>query len=424
MARRLSQTVPTEVGGFFCSRTQPTHPQCLTPPMNPRGLRQKANQAPAPQMPALAGESPPNRNPLTPPALKSTTCNVENDNNTKSPGPTMSRSAVEYTLIDLFSGAGGFTHGFKEAGFKPILAVEKEQDFADTYEENFGAHVIRDDIAAIVKAGGIKKKADVVIGGPPCQGFSNLTGNRKTDPRRAMWQFFMDVVKESECKVFVIENVPNLLKSSEGEAIIARARELGFIISDDSFGILNASKFGVPQDRPRAFIVGSKLGPVALPKPSGRVSVVAGANAGFTRDVVAFLRQAEQPGCSGVVLVALLFTSDARRTGPPRPRRQRPHRHPHHALQLSGPDGNGHSARIHRSPGAADARTLSNTFPSSLLRDSRFVLPAREGIVHPRKCARIACQGFTDLNQRRTFILILEANYGADLWNEFNTKMN
>jgi C-5 cytosine-specific DNA methylase len=92
-------------------------------------------------MPALAGESPPKRNPLTPPVPKSTTCNVENDNNTQSPGPTMSRAVAEYTLIDLFSGAGGFTHGFKEAGFKPILAVEKEQDFADTYEENFGAHV-------------------------------------------------------------------------------------------------------------------------------------------------------------------------------------------------------------------------------------------------------------------------------------------
>lgn len=124
----------------------------------------------------------------------------------------------KYTLIDLFSGAGGFTHGFVEAGFKPIFAVEKEADFAETYRLNFGNHVVVGEIEKIIANGEIPKQADVVIGGPPCQGFSNLTGNRQSDPRRAMWQFFMDVVEKSKCKVFVIENVPNLLKSSEGEA--------------------------------------------------------------------------------------------------------------------------------------------------------------------------------------------------------------
>src|SRR5262249_19977945 len=127
-----------------------------------------------------------------------------------------------------------------------------------------------EDIEHIIKAGGIHTKADVVIGGPPCQGFSNLTGNCSADPRRAMWQFFMDIVQQSECKVFVIENVPNLLKSSEGKAIIAKAGELGFIISEDeSAGILNASEFGVPQRRRRAFIIGSKLGSIALPTATG-----------------------------------------------------------------------------------------------------------------------------------------------------------
>ena len=132
----------------------------------------------------------------------------------------MKRPKTKYTLIDLFSGAGGFTLGFTEAGFDPILAVEKEADFARTYEANFGAHVVVGDIAAIIDRGGIMARADVVIGGPPCQGFSNLTGNRGTDPRRAMWPFFMDVVENTGCKVFVVENVPNLLTSSEGTAIL------------------------------------------------------------------------------------------------------------------------------------------------------------------------------------------------------------
>ncbi|MEM6484188.1 MAG: DNA cytosine methyltransferase [Pseudomonadota bacterium] len=178
--------------------------------------------------------------------------------------------ARPFKIIDLFSGAGGLTLGFSNAGFVPVLAVEKEPDFAATYRENFGDHVIAEDIATIVDQGGIDTKADVVIGGPPCQGFSNLTGNKANDPRRAMWRFFMDVVESSECKVFVVENVPNLLTSPEGHAIINRARQLGFHVTDDSTGLLMASNFGVPQNRKRAIIIGSKLGPLALPESVGR----------------------------------------------------------------------------------------------------------------------------------------------------------
>jgi DNA (cytosine-5)-methyltransferase 1 len=187
----------------------------------------------------------------------------------------MNRELPLYSLIDLFCGAGGFTLGFKETGFEPVLALEMESDFARTYEENFGAHVINDDIVTAIADGRIRRCADVVIGGPPCQGFSNLTGNRRNDPRRAMWQYFMDVVEITRCKVFVIENVPNLLTSNEGRAIVRRARKLGFVISKRSYGILNASEFGVPQRRRRAFIIGSLFGPVELPKSNGhRVTTV------------------------------------------------------------------------------------------------------------------------------------------------------
>lgn len=175
-----------------------------------------------------------------------------------------------YKMVDLFSGAGGMSLGFTKAGFQSVLAVEKEPDFARTYALNIGNHVLASDIADIVDAGGIGVKSDVVIGGPPCQGFSNLTGNRANDPRRAMWRFYMDAVEATGCKVFVVENVPNLLASVEGHAIINRARELGFHINDDSYGILRASDFGVPQNRRRAIILASKLGPIPLPIPTGR----------------------------------------------------------------------------------------------------------------------------------------------------------
>jgi len=182
--------------------------------------------------------------------------------------------AKPYKVIDLFAGAGGLSLGFRNAGFVPILAVEKEPDFAATYAANIGPHIIVQDIAKVVDAGGIHVPCDVVIGGPPCQGFSNLTGNRANDPRRAMWRFFMDVVESTDCKAFVVENVPNLLSSPEGHGIINRARKLGFHVDDDSFGILKASDFGVPQNRRRAIIIGSRLGPVALPKPSGKKMTV------------------------------------------------------------------------------------------------------------------------------------------------------
>lgn len=179
--------------------------------------------------------------------------------------------AKPYKLVDLFCGAGGMTYGFRQAGFVPILAVEKERDFAATYAENFGPHVLTSDISAIVDQGGINSPADIVIGGPPCQGFSNLTGNKENDPRRAMWRFFMSVVESTGCKVFVVENVQNLVRSPEGYGIIEKGRELGY---DVTWGILNASQYGVPQHRKRAIIIGSKVGRIELPPPTGKIVTV------------------------------------------------------------------------------------------------------------------------------------------------------
>ena len=179
-----------------------------------------------------------------------------------------------FKIIDLFAGAGGLTLGMRQTGFEPVLAVEREQDFAQTYEENFGEHCWRGDIESLV--GSLKSgfTADVVVGGPPCQGFSNLTGNRRNDPRRSLWRYFMDVVEQTNAKVFLCENVPNMISANEGKALIRRARKLGFIVTDDSVGVLMASAFGVPQNRRRGFILGSRLGPISLPQPNtDRVTV-------------------------------------------------------------------------------------------------------------------------------------------------------
>ena len=162
------------------------------------------------------------------------------------------------------------THGFKCAGFEPILGIERESAFAKTYAANFGEHCIAGDVEAYASLTSPPIKADVVIGGPPCQGFSNLTQNRSDDPRRVLWKSFLKVADRVDAKVFVVENVPNLLTSIEGQALIREARNLGYEVNDDSCGILLASDFGVPQNRRRTFIIGSRVGPIPLPEPESR----------------------------------------------------------------------------------------------------------------------------------------------------------
>jgi DNA (cytosine-5)-methyltransferase 1 len=180
-------------------------------------------------------------------------------------------------LIDLFSGAGGLTLGFVRAGFKPIVSVESEKVFAQTYEANFGCHAFHGKIQDAMPQ--LRRlKADVVIGGPPCQGFSNLALNRPEDPRRTLWQYYMDVVESSDCSVFLMENVPNLLTSPEGAAILTRAHELGF---RTDHRVVLASKFGVPQNRRRAFIIGSKIGSILVPEGNGETTTVRSAFQGI-----------------------------------------------------------------------------------------------------------------------------------------------
>ncbi len=98
-------------------------------------------------------------------------------------------------------------------------------------------------------------KADVVIGGPPCQGFSLLNKNRSNDKRRALWEPFLDVVEASGARMFVMENVAELLASDEFKRIRKRAARLGFEVKAE---VLNAADYGAPQTRRRTIAVGWK----------------------------------------------------------------------------------------------------------------------------------------------------------------------
>jgi DNA (cytosine-5)-methyltransferase 1 len=166
---------------------------------------------------------------------------------------------MTYRLIDLFSGAGGMTLGFSNrdfcGGFQPVLAIDNDAAAIRTHSANFGGDAICTDIARWVKENPIPK-ADVVIGGPPCQGFSLLNKNRTGDERRALWEPYLDIVAASGATVFVMENVTELLSSIEFAAIKRRAKRMGFEVVAD---ILNTANYGVPQTRRRTIAIGWKV---------------------------------------------------------------------------------------------------------------------------------------------------------------------
>ena len=165
-----------------------------------------------------------------------------------------------YRLIDLFSGAGGMSLGFSEVfgqPFKSVWANDFNQFCVDTYNENFGAHCVAGDIVEILEKKQIKiPEADLVIGGPPCQGFSLLNKRRENDPRKELWRPFLEVVERCGASVFVMENVPQLLGTFEHGEIVGAFESLGFKIWQDK---LIAADYGVPQTRTRAFIIGCKF---------------------------------------------------------------------------------------------------------------------------------------------------------------------
>jgi DNA (cytosine-5)-methyltransferase 1 len=167
----------------------------------------------------------------------------------------------KYRLIDLFCGAGGLTLGFTEAfghHFVPVWANDLDASAVATYDSNFGQHCTPGDIGNLLKDSSTKiPKADVVVGGPPCQGFSLLNKNRRGDSRKQLWRPFLEVVEASEADVFLMENVPQLLESREYDNLVEAAeRDLGFQVRSAK---LLAADYGVPQVRQRAFLIGCRF---------------------------------------------------------------------------------------------------------------------------------------------------------------------
>jgi DNA (cytosine-5)-methyltransferase 1 len=191
----------------------------------------------------------------------------------------------EVRFVDLFSGAGGLAQGFRQASdrkfrFVSAFAVELEEPFADSYKKNFGDHVFVGRIEDVGQKD-LPDDIDLVIGGPPCQGFSTLGKMSRTDHHahlNSLWEHYFKVVKWLHPKVFVIENVPQFLNSVQYQEAVKVAQASGYKVKG---GVLNAWDFGVPQIRRRGFVIGVRDGTPEprLPVPNARRRKVTTGNA-------------------------------------------------------------------------------------------------------------------------------------------------
>ncbi len=163
-------------------------------------------------------------------------------------------------VVSLFSGCGGLDYGFKQSGFDIIWANDILKDACETYRKNIGEHIICGNIDDIELSS--IPKADLLIGGPPCQSFS-LVGKRDPNDNRSnlVWSY-LDILKHVNPKIFLLENVTGIKSAKNGDGtkvldnLIIAFNNLGY---NTNVYKLNAADYGVPQKRNRIFIVGNKL---------------------------------------------------------------------------------------------------------------------------------------------------------------------
>jgi DNA (cytosine-5)-methyltransferase 1 len=178
-------------------------------------------------------------------------------------------------IIDLFCGAGGMSEGFVQAGFTVAAAFDHDLSACNTFAANIPSRVVHGDIAALpdpvaVLEGLPVSSIDVIIGGPPCQGFSVVgrarirsleeAEQRRLLARNELYQQFFRFVEAFQPAYFVMENVPTLLSFENGayiQGIEHESDRLGYVLE---YRILDAVDYGVPQFRRRLIIVGSRIG--------------------------------------------------------------------------------------------------------------------------------------------------------------------
>ena len=178
-------------------------------------------------------------------------------------------------VIDLFSGAGGLSTGFRMAGFKVILGIDSIPIFCETFEKNDHKSIcgdIREISIEQIKKTIENKNVDVVVGGPPCQGFSMAGRRDQKDPRNSLFMEFIRIVEGLKPKFFVMENVPGILTMKTGEGflvkdiILKEFKRIGYKVEAKK---LLAADYGVPQKRKRVIFIGTNTNKkINFPEPT------------------------------------------------------------------------------------------------------------------------------------------------------------
>lgn len=190
--------------------------------------------------------------------------------------PRRAKRGPQLQTIDLFCGAGGITEGFREAGYTCLYGNDVMPEAIQTFAANHptawsdGRDIEDVDPAAVRKRLSLAAgDLDVLVGGPPCQGFSiNAPGRFLSDPRNKLFKDYVRFLDEFKPKAFLFENVPGLLSLANGrvfEEIVSEFERLGYHVTEK---ILFAAHYGVPQERWRLILLGSKSGPIEPPAPT------------------------------------------------------------------------------------------------------------------------------------------------------------
>jgi DNA (cytosine-5)-methyltransferase 1 len=182
----------------------------------------------------------------------------------------------DLTVVDLFCGAGGLSHGFMEAGFKVLFGTDIDPTFGKTFlcshpGAKFSARPIQSlAVEDVLKETGLAPgQLDVLVGGPPCQGYSVYNhGRGEQDPRAGLFREYLRIVQGLQPKWLVMENVTGLASISNGrliELIVSEIKTAGYQNVD--YRVLKAEEYGVPQERRRIIFIANRLGlPVEFPE--------------------------------------------------------------------------------------------------------------------------------------------------------------
>ena len=185
--------------------------------------------------------------------------------------------ALPLTVVDLFSGAGGFSLGFRSAGFATLCAADWNDAAIETYARNLGRHVVKQDLSAAFDP----PPASVIVGGPPCQGFSSAGMRRAGDRRNSLVSDYAALIARLRPAAFVFENVEGFLTAEDGRHVFELLEPLISAGYRVHLRKINAANYGVPQHRKRVLAIGGLGWDPTIPEPTNSAFGAPGARAAY-----------------------------------------------------------------------------------------------------------------------------------------------